>query len=259
MSAEQDHIAQVETGLHKPGACLVTHQSGYVEGDKCSHRWGAYEQAKGVKTWYDWPAYKSLEHETRLPPSRRPTKNSWDLDRNTRWNTGPVPNFRLRAQAPYAHNAHHLVPRSVLATAMEKAAEDDPRLMNITRIALLGAEYNLHDKGNMVILPMRQLIAGALGLPRHIAGIDAPPGERAPHCDHPKYSTNVLDMITPIFSDFAGMIDDGIHPKQVGKFARAQLVKVSEDLFTRLRTWAKEAQGAALDDAPADVFTKEKR
>lgn len=254
MGAKEDHIAQVQTTLHQPGACLVTHVSAYVDGDKCSHRWGAYKHAQDMKAWYDWPAYRSLEHETRLPPSGRPTKKKWDLDQDTQWNSGPVPNFRLRAGAPYAHNAHHLVPRSVLATAMAKAAEDDPAIVEITRIALLGAQYNLHDKENMIILPMRKLIAAALGLPRHIAGIDAPPGDVAARCDHPVYSSKVLELIKPIFTDFAGMIDDSDHPEEVAEFAREKLVKVSRDLFDRLRTWAKKAKGAALDDAPAAVF-----
>lgn len=256
MGAKEDHVAQVETQLHKPGACLVTHVSAYVDGDACSHRWGAYQHAQDVKAWYNWPAYAALEHDTRLPPSRRPTKKKWDLDQDTQWNIGPVPNFRLRAGAPYAHNAHHLVPRSVLATAMTKAANDDPRLVDITRIALLGAQYNLHAKENMIILPMRQLVAATLGLPRHIAGIDAAPGVKAARCDHPVYSSKVLDMLKPIFADFAGMIDDSDHPEDVAEFARGKLEKVSQDLFERLRTWAQTANaaGAALDDAPAQVF-----
>lgn len=260
MGAKEEHVLDVQTGTHvstssgDDGACLVSHESSYKQDDSCSHRWQAYRQAQVYKHWYDYPAYASLEGSDVLPPSSLPSGRSWDLGASQHWAIGEVPNFRMLAAAPYWHNAHHVIPRSVLNSCLLDAARTDMRLFWVVRVGLMEAKYNLNHKNNMVILPMRQAVAEALCLPRHIAGIDTQPGEIPERCDHPAYSALVADKVRPVIRAYADQLDKGVHLKKAGAFAKAKLERVSSIMYMKLRDWGAAARGMSIDAFPAEAM-----
>ena len=256
----QEHALDTETGYHLgsnggDGGCLTSHESEYKDGNACSHRYQAYQHALEYSHWYNFPAYRLLEQSPALNPSERPKGNSWDLGGSRVWTTGTIPNFRLYASVPYAHNGHHLIPYSVLNGALFDAAKNDMRIFYLVRASLLEANYNLNDKENMVILPMRKVIADALGLPRHISQIDAEPGVKPEQCDHSIYSTNVRDRVEPIIADFASEIDMKQHDVDAPAFAKDRLVGISQSLFMQLRAWGAIAKGQAVNAIPAALFS----
>jgi hypothetical protein len=260
VGAKEEHVLDVQTGTHvstssgDDGACLASHESTYKESDSCSHRWQAYRQAQVYKHWYDYPAYASLEGSDVLPPSSLPHGRSWDLGASQQWAIGEVPNFRRLACAPYWHNAHHVIPRSVLNGCLLDAARTDMRLFWVVRVGLMEAKYNLNHQKNMVILPMRQAVAEALCLPRHIAGIDTQPGEIPERCDHPAYSALVADKVRPIVRAYADQIDKGVHVNKAGAFAKAKLERVSSVMYMKLRDWGAVARGLSIDALPSDAM-----
>jgi len=258
---DQLHALDTEIGKHAPGACLVRHVGAYVDGNACSHRWQAFKKAEEYPHWYDYPAYTRLVHTAVLPPSYRPTQGSWDLHQSsTIWrydkNQGrsvqlTVPNFRERADTPFSHNAHHLIPNSVLNNCLLDAAANDMRLFWLVRAGLLGAEYNLNDKENMIILPMRKKVADALCLPRHISGIDTEPGASPERVNHSKYNTKVRRDVEGVITEFAEAIDMEDHDATLPAFAKQRLVGISQTLFMQLRTWGQVARGQAIDAMPS--------
>lgn len=256
---DREHALDTETGFHigsgEGGGCLTSHESKYKEGDPCSHRYQAYQHALEYSHWYDFPAYQSLEHSAALKPSKRPKGNSWDLGSSQIWTQGAIPNFRLYAQAPYDHNSHHLLPYSVLNGALFDAAESDMSLFYLVRATLLAAEYNLNDKENMIILPMRKLIADVLGLPRHISQIDAEPGVKPEQCDHSIYSSHVRDQVEPVITKLASAIDQKKHDINYPEFSKEQLLRISQSLFMQLRAWGAVAKGQALNSMPEELFS----
>jgi len=161
-----------------------------------------------------------------------------------------VPNFRERADTPYSHNAHHLLPNSVLNNCLLDAGKTDMRLFWLVRWGLLEAKYNLNDKENMIILPMRKKVASALGLPRHISGIDTEPGASPERVNHSKYNKKVRADVEGVIADYAESIDMKEHDVDMPEFTKQRLVGISQDLFMRLRMWGQAAQGQAIDALP---------
>jgi hypothetical protein len=257
---ELEHAIDEETGSHEKtsgddGACLTSHVSEYEDKNSCSHRFQAYRHALEYKHWYDYPAYERLQNSPALTPSERPKGISWNLEASQSWSIGPVPNFRMLACAPYMHNAHHILPRSVLNGCLLDAAKTDMRLHWIVRMRLLDAKYNLNDKENMVILPMRKVIADGMGLPRHISQIDAEPGVIPERCDHSVYSSNVEARVKPVITNFADQLDMKEHDVKATAFAKASLVEISQSLFMQLRAWGAVAKGQALNAMPPSLFS----
>jgi hypothetical protein len=262
---DQLHTLDIETGQHQSeaggdGGCLVSHVDPYTKDHHCSHRWQAFRKAEEYGHWYDFPAYRSLVDSDTLAPSYRPTDGSWDLHaQSTIWrhdkDTGQpaemtVDNFQERADTPYSHNSHHLIPNSVLNNCLLDAAEVDMRLFWLVRAGLMGANYNLNDKENMIILPMRKKVAAALGLPRHISGIDTEPGESPERANHTKYNAKVRSEVEDVIAEYAEAIALEEHDADLPEFTKQRLVGISQGLFMRLRTWGKIAKGRAVNAMP---------
>lgn len=280
-SKNQEHVLDLEIDEHEKtdgdnGACLTRHVTSYEEKNSCSHRWQAYRHAEDYPHWYNYPAYKSLcdvadprslktyTAKTNKKLNRLkylPTAGGWDLTAETdAWDNDKqtirkFPNFRERATIPYYHNAHHIIPRAVLNNCLYSAANTDVRLFWLVRQGLLMAKYNLNDKENMVILPMSKIVANALSLPRHITQIESEPGVKPEYMKHDIYSDNVRDKVEPVITDFAEQIALEEHDEKIPKLAKQKLLRISQELFMKLRAWGMEAKGKAVDSMPADYFT----
>ncbi|MFY0570110.1 AHH domain-containing protein [Archangium lansingense] len=291
--SDSDHIKLEDyKDLHQPkgGAggkgCLWSHESKYKDGHRCSYRWQAYEHAKEDKHLYNYPAYKSLcvDHK----PSRRdsfPTaayagpKKRVPTDTYAMWNTfsdhgapsisqpmkkKPRPgmwnleypgNFTGDFDKPYWHNAHHIIPRSVLQDELKEADKDDPRISPMIAQGLLRAEYNLNDKLNMVILPMDRAVAEALNLPRHLLGHQAKVGEdlfgTREETDHPNYSRRIRLMLRPVMNQYRAIMAAKLkedHPGPPDALAREQLEQVSRTIYKAIVTAGKFMKGKSLDE-----------
>jgi hypothetical protein len=265
----QEHVLDKQTGEHvetggDDGACLVRHVGDYKKGNSCSHRWQAFRKAQEYPHWYNYPAYASLVHSEVLAKSYRPTEGSWNLTANSEvWRHDKAlgkavqksyPNFQERADVPYSHNSHHVIPNSVFNGAVLDAAKADMRVYWVTRAALLKAKYNLNDKENMIILPMRKAVANAIGLPRHISGIDTEPGQSPERCNHSAYNDRVRTKVKKVISDFASQIKLKEHDLEMPEFAKAKLLEISQTLFMKLRVWGATAKGLAINAMPKDMF-----
>lgn len=267
MGQNQEHRLDVEFGSHveessgDAGACLTRHVSAYKEDNSCSHRWQGFRAAKEDAATYDWPAYESLaEHpyrnEIRTVRQRGqvgrfkvpPQEGAWDLDATTNYYGNQVPNFRSRADIPYYHNAHHVIPNSVLNGAMYDAAASDMRVFALARKALLDAKYNLNHKGNMVLLPMSKYVAAALHLPRHIAGVETEPGQVPEHVNHSAYNAKIRAKVKDVIGDFASQVKFQQHDVDAPEIAKVLLEDISREVLTQLKTWGSVAEGRSLNE-----------
>lgn len=271
MANNEHQLDKTFIALHKKekstqgGACLNRHESAFNAKSSCSHRWQAYEKAKECANWYNYPAYQDLVKTVARTPSfettqwgnfistmKRPMPGEWDLTATTQYKSGKrIDNFVEWSKCPYWHNAHHIIPHSILNNAIANASEEELTLYTLIRVSLLEAQYNLNHKNNMVLLPMGKEVAAALGLPRHIAGIEGTADGYKYTQDHPKYSDNIGLKVSKIIRAFAKQIKLKKHDAERPAFSKAQLEDISKDIFNQLRTWQKHAkQGAPLDDAP---------
>lgn len=291
--SDSDHIKLEDyKDLHQPkgGAggkgCLWEHESDYKESHRCSHRWQAYEHAKEDKHLYNYPAYKSLcvDHKpTRRdsfptaayvgPKARRPTatyamRNTFSgygvtpiseplkkKPRPGQWNLEYPGNFTDKIVKPYWHNAHHIIPRSVLQEELKEASKDDASIALMIAQGLLKAEYNLNDKLNMIILPMDRAVAETLGLPRHLLGHQAKVGEdlfgKRKETDHPNYSHRVRILMRPVMNQYRAIMAAKLkedHPGPPNALAREQLEQVSRTIYKAIVTAGKFMKGKSLDE-----------
>jgi hypothetical protein len=183
-----------------------------------------------------------------------PRKGEWDLHASSFF--GRYPNFLRWSKAPYWHNAHHIIPDGVLNGCISEVAKsaESNRLYILIRSGLLDAKYNLNHKDNVVILPMGKEVAKALGLPRHISGIEAEPGVTRQDRSHTVYSANVEKEVKKVISKYAEQIDEGVHDEEADQLSKIELEVISENLYIRLREWGKKSSGESLDSIPADLF-----
>jgi hypothetical protein len=119
----------------------------------------------------------------------------------------------------------------------------------------LGAKYNLNHKDNMIILPMGKAVAAALGLPRHIAGIEAEPGVSKDLMAHKIYSANVEKEVKKVLRRYARQVDGEKHEEDADEVTKIELETISENLFIRLKEWGAVAHGLPVDAIPPEVFT----
>jgi hypothetical protein len=252
----------VETGSVEGGACLNRHRSD-VAAKSCSHRWQAFKKAEENAQWYDYPAYKALVWKPGSTPIQtaqwghfldilwRPLQGSWDLHSSS-WG---FPNFQCWSRAPYWHQAHHLIPNGVLNDCITERAKENRSLYFTVRSGLLGALYNLNHKDNVVILPMGKVVAAALGLPRHIAGIESEPGVKMATRDHPVYSKHVKKEVENVIRRYAREIDEKKHSEETDDIAKVELETISENIFIRLTSWRGSGIGLSLDSMPGDMLS----
>jgi len=267
-----EHILDTETGEHvkessgDSGACLTRHVAPCTEGDSCSHRWQAYRHATesdATKNMYNYPAYKKVCDDQAAKGNKTAVqKEQWDLGKSSTIyrhdkKVGAtvqktVPNFLSRADVPYPHNGHHMIPNSVLNGCLLSAAKNDMSLHYLARVGLLQAKYNLNDKLNMIILPMRRYVSVAIGLPRHISGIDRLPGDSPEKRNHTGYNRRVRVQVEPIIEKYASQIDTKQHNVTLPAMTKEDLERISKTIFASLQGW--NAMGRALNAMPASLF-----
>jgi hypothetical protein len=209
-------LLHARTGNTEDGACLTKHVGG-VTRSSCSYRWQAIQRAMGPdSTYYN---------------GKRP---GWDVN-ESRFRKANPPG------APYAHQAHHLLPRNVLDEAMLTTAEasESTLLAIILRMGLLEAKYNLNHKDNMMILPVDVRDSRVLELPTHLGS-------------HPNYDAVVTSKVQPVIDEYAKLLEKaaekpGKHPAPPDKLSRAKLVRVSAQMRAMVFTWARGTGGTRLE------------
>jgi hypothetical protein len=174
---------------HGPG-CLNRHVSWYAASNPCSHRGQAYQKAEseggpGPKNRYSWPA---------LVPGGPRKPGAWDF--------GGKDNFKRSSRKPWWHEAHHIVPHAELRDAMDKVGAGFSNQVEIVakvRRGLRKEGYNLNEKINMIILPVKKKQSDVLGLPLH--------RKTEKHMSHDQYSDMVEVKLRPIFSSMKASAD----------------------------------------------------
>jgi hypothetical protein len=103
-------------------------------------------------------------------------------------------NFYSKCTIPYWHEAHHVIPNSVLRAVINGVGKDanaPEDLVRSVRRGLLKEKYNLNHRSNMITLPLDPKVSAAIRLPLH--------RQTAAHREHRIYSKYVQQCIEPIF------------------------------------------------------------
>lgn len=193
--SEANHMKDLEvmlphkrTGTTEGGKCLNRHEVGFKQ-YSCFHKWQAFVRATEDSKYYNWPRYENAAkdqmpeegHPLYAGPGHiyftrmnKPKPGDWNVD----WNRL---NFKTNCNIPYYHEAHHIIPDSILQKVIQKtfgAIGGSPELVLTARNLLLEQSYNVNHKLNMVLLPMNSHVARVLNLPVH---------RRLGHPDHKAY------------------------------------------------------------------------
>jgi len=173
----------------------------------------------------------------------RPKPHDWDLGNTAK--PGDPANFS-DFRYPYPHNHHHVLPNGVLNGCLENASAWVCQLM---RRELLKAKYNLNHKLNMIMLPLGEQVARALGLPRHLRGYESRVGEPSEYLAHPEYSELVKSEVEKVINDFKEVFDKPTedHPAVKGSLAKKKLERISIKNYERIIVFGKTAKGRPLD------------
>lgn len=195
-------------GLHNSvgsfdgGSCVGEHQYYYKQRDSCSYRWQAHHRA----TTSDKGLYGAVGTAISAPtPGQAAT-----LRRNRALASAPGPvttsaagkKYRLvtglpfrTAFAPWANNAHHLLPDAQLRGGIFDICEGLPQVEDLVVQGLLKSKYNLNHWKNMLILPQSKKIGCQLGLPTH------PQGD-----SHPAYSAKVRGGVDSALAPYKSVV-----------------------------------------------------
>lgn len=257
----------IKTGNTGGGACLNRHER-RKENNSCSHQWQGYKKAESDPGVYDYPKYASIvgkQHKTGARTAKRgnifpkgmqlstvgPNPYDWDIG-GQKTTANNFKDWRI----PYWHNAHHIIPNGVLAECIADASAEDKSLRLLIRAGLLGAKYNLNHMVNMIILPMGQEVAHALGLPRHLLGDKPPPGYRREVRSHGDYSRKVKDKLESVMEDYMQILEQKgkDHPAPPNNLSKARLEDCSKDLYNQIKTFGQAQPGAALSEMTPDYF-----
>ncbi|RYZ16476.1 MAG: hypothetical protein EOO70_04365, partial [Myxococcaceae bacterium] len=93
--------------------------------------------------------------------------------------------FKWDCNKPYYHEAHHVLPDATLRTALIEAFENPEITLQVVS-EILNAPYSVHDKDNMLILPMDERVGEVLQLPIH---------RETKQCSHGLYDVYVLHKL----------------------------------------------------------------
>ncbi|MCY1041531.1 AHH domain-containing protein [Corallococcus sp. bb12-1] len=201
------HTAGSLTG----GKCIAKHESPYKENCSCSHRWQAFEKALEQNAMYNlsdeqlgsagegsWSLLfrggakavaKLAKQGAKVALSAenkgmyrhqlgKPRQGDWNIDRAKY-------NFKWDCNKPYYHEAHHVLPDATLRTALIDIFEK-PEMARHVVTEVLNAPYSVHDKDNMMILPMDEQVGEMLQLPIH---------RETKQCSHGLYDMYVLKKL----------------------------------------------------------------
>jgi hypothetical protein len=219
------------------GKCL-NRCEGRKQNCSCSHTWQGYLKATETSDLYNWPKYKGIgaqtlmfrrkpkegESATVMRQCRAPREGDWNVGvKYCKRKNGKV-NFLESANFPYYHEAHHMVPNSVLNGVISLLFGEPEAVLVLFRKGLMDEEYNLNYKVNMIILPLEEVIADAIGLPRH---------RQTNAFDHKVYSKKVKTKLKKILSSNQQEIRNHDDPKYTA--CKAQIEALSEDLFGQIK------------------------
>jgi hypothetical protein len=258
--AEEKHRSEFKAlpEHSEKSGCIVRCQSTYVEKHAHSHRWQAAERARSRPDIYpislDKPRWltKSLDFIERLRNEGGVAAEGAAKGGKAAFSTKPF----VRTYSPWPHNAHHIIPMSVLWNEVIKKAEakvpeeKQPRMLNLIMRGVLTEPYNHNAEPNMVLLPTADREAKLLGLPKHLEQKEK---------DHPKYSALIKTQITGVHTKYDGLAKDVEAEKHEAEIKPAQirtpLEDISDAVFEALVAVAKVNKGKAqtLDDSVAAI------
>jgi hypothetical protein len=181
------------------GACLTGHESSYIDfsnKNSCNYRYQAVEQGKShkkIKSYlhsYNDRLTNIASSYSEIPTSAYNTKKgglcpayyvvSIPVPRKGDWDVGGPTQGDIKRKGtqdikkgenftrdtwPYWNNAHHLIPKGTLKSAITNEGSVVGALMEV---GLLKAKYNINHKKNMLFLPMDKEVGKILDMPRHI-------------------------------------------------------------------------------------------
>jgi A nuclease family of the HNH/ENDO VII superfamily with conserved AHH len=221
------------------GRCLNRHQ-GRAE-NSCSHQWQGFKRAKADPSPYNWPKYQGMgagtqvffQGKTRYVAA--PGQGDWDVTAG---------NFDTSCNVPYFHEAHHIVPNSTLAKAIEGAVVTQAHVYRV-RGGLLDAGYNLNYKKNMILLPLDKAVAARLELPRH---------RRIDKFSHTTYSNYVEEWLTKQLLQIAQALDLDAHADPDLKSFKEFLDQVQMHLYAHILIAGEEVEITMLDEMSEEWF-----
>lgn len=254
----REHEAHTRTS-----GCLIICITQYQEGHPHSHRWQAAEKARAeTRIPYgdcESPMVitigRSLEG---LLTDQALDGDVWKEKGKTKGKLKPF----FRHFAPFPHNAHHIIPISTMKECLEDiyamAGENSDDMRNIVVIGLLRDEkYNINERVNMVILPLRRIHSKKLGLPRHFHGKQK---------DHPDYrelaNTWLLTAIPNKYRSLASDVEErGHNSKKPPPQIKALVEKISHSIYEAIVSLSAVHRGKnwSLDDTAAEIFQKARK
>ena len=176
----EDFHKSVKTYVN--GACLTGHLSKYQEKDSCSYRWQGLKKAKespgrqiynshceekcthGVEgTSHGWPKVISI---TRGQAGKIVAAFKKQVFDGVEKQFVEVSNF-TNGWRPYPNQVHHILPKELLADAINETSGEDAELKDVICLGLLEEKYNINYKDNMLILPTESSDSCKIGLPTH--------------------------------------------------------------------------------------------
>lgn len=253
----------VKFAAHKPG-CVTRHIGTYIEGNTCSHRWQAAKRAR-AETRIDY-----VKPRSRLKLRARATAANlaWlatyramgKLFGATKRAKGMI-EASLKSFAtvwwPWPNNAHHIIPRSVLANTLaeisKSAGDREPRMFHVMIESLLKEKYNLNDMHNMIMLPIDEQDGADMNLPAHLEG-----GK----FDHPAYSKKVKSTtkatLRSKYTELAKAIKNRKHnAKDKVPAVRALLEDISNTTYDAIITKAAAARNRGAADVTLDSLARQ--
>ncbi|WP_163870895.1 AHH domain-containing protein [Myxococcus eversor] len=192
-----------------------------------------------------------------------PQPGDWDINGPTRVGAvdaagkpiGPGMNFTTSFW-PYWNNAHHMIPKGTLNTAIANA-DTDPRIVNLIRAGLLKAPYNVNHYVNMILLPMDTEVGKILNLPRHLSLDDGSTAfDQKPKFDHIPYNHKVATRLKAIMSDYkerAAEIkgeNQDCDIKKMTPLSKRKLHTLSNDCYKAITDFGSSNPGEPLVDLP---------
>ncbi|MCA9706820.1 MAG: AHH domain-containing protein [Myxococcales bacterium] len=239
---------------HRPG-CLSAHEYSYIEGNPCSHRWHAARRARAdtriqyinanavaKQHWYRTKAQtKKLEGWVKQGKAANVVARGGKL------------RFTLASFTtewwPWMNQAHHIIPSSTFNHVLEQiASKAEPRhaqAEDVIRHGLLEEPYNINDEPNVMMLPVLDADAVAMGLPRHMLGTGRGTA------DHPDYREAVrrelIKRVEPRYRALIQAIKRKKHPRRPkAPVLRAVLEALSIETYEEIlgKTAARREAGA---------------
>ncbi|WP_020405096.1 AHH domain-containing protein [Hahella ganghwensis] len=258
------------------GACLTGHKSSFTNFNgkhTCNYRYQCYEQAKShadIKKCLH--SYRDRLPTEPKPTSVYPTKSGshyparyctmlevpepgdWDIggpERDIERDTIAGKTITIKEGYnfttdtwPYWNNAHHLIPKGTLSSAI---TNEGLPVSNVMQKALLTAQYNINHKKNMLFLPMDKEVGKILDVPRHlILREDDEPDLDAMCQAHPVYDEMVKEMdkgLEKILKGYRKICNKAVsdnddeHVIPDAKLDKAKLEKLSETLLETILDW----------------------